>query len=230
MKQLLILISLLTIFPLLSQAQKAIDSGQVTMEITDVKAEDAAIGQQMEMMKGTKTIMTFNADYSMVSLNMMEGLISMKTMTVSATGDSKMYMDAMGMKYVVPMEKAEKDKMISGKVSDEFNIEYDKSDTKEIAGYQCYKAVATHSGGNQIITAYITEEIDADPNLLQGFEYLSLTGFPLEYTADDASGTSITFTATDFTTEIDEAVFNVDESGYQKMSLEEFSKMGGMGF
>lgn len=229
MRNILFVFGLLGLFTSVSQAQKTVDTGQITMEITAVDSEDASVKEQMGMMKGSKTILAFNNMHSMLTMNMMEGLISMKTITTLSSGDSKMYMDAMGMKYLVPMSKTEKDKMImeqGGDDFDKFNIEYDKSDKKEIAGYTCYKATVISKDAGPQITAYITEDIKADPKLLQGFEKFELNGFPLEYSMGDGTA-SMTFTATSFDTDIDKSVFDIDESEYQTMSLDEFTKMGG---
>jgi hypothetical protein len=214
-------------------AQKTITEGQITMELTDVKASDPAVKEQMAMMGGSKTVVAFNTEYSAMELNMMEGLVKMKTITTLDSGNSKMYMDAMGMQYVIPMTKVEKDKMIAeqtGGKDAKYEISYDKKDTKEIAGYKCHKAVIKNENDPiQTINCYVTEKIKADAKVLSGFEAVDLVGFPLEYSMGGAD-MSMTFTAKEFSTEVDQSVFKVDETKYKEMSLEEFSKMGGMGF
>ena len=213
-------------------AQKTITEGQITMELSDISSSDPAIKEQMAMMGGSKTVVAFNQQYSAMELNMMEGLVKMKTITTLDSGNAKMYMDAMGMKYVIPMTKAEKQKMIAeqtGGADVDFTVAYDKKDTKEIAGYKCHKAVIKNgSDSGQTINCYVTEKIKADAKVLSGFEAVDLVGFPLEYSMGD-SAMSMTFTAKEFSTDIDEAIFKVDESKYTEMSLEDFSKMGGMG-
>jgi len=201
------------------------------MTLVSVDADEEAIKQQASMMAGSKSIISFNEQYSSMDLNMMEGMISMKTITDLDSGDSKMLMDAMGMKYVIPMSQEERNKMIKEQSGgSKFAIQYDKSDTKEIAGYQCYKAKAVNPDNvDTMIECYITEEIKANPKVLQGFEHIDLAGFPLEYTIGSTE-MGMTFTTEKFSKEVDDSVFNFDAKGYQKMSFEEFSKMGGMGF
>lgn len=230
MKQLVFLFIFIGLtFPTI--AQKQINEGQITMILTHVDAEDEAIKQQAQMMSGSQTIVSFNQDYSALNISMMEGMISMKTITELSSGDSKMFMDAMGMKYVIPMSKSEKNQMVTEQAgNDGFSVEYDKSDTKLIAGYNCYKATVVNDNDIVVLECYITSEISADPKLLQGFEYIDLEGFPLEYTMGQES-MKMTFTASEFSTNVEESEFRVNEADYQTMSFEEFSRMGGgMGF
>ncbi len=231
MKYSLLLFCTLVCLSVTSVAQETVTRGQITMTLLDVDTEDEDMSQHAQLMTGSKSIVSFNEKYSSMELNMMEGMISMKTITNLEQGDSQMYVDAMGMKYVIPISKEERNEMIKKNAGDgDFQITYDKAETKVIAGYTCYKATVTHpDNADTMITCYVTEEIKADPKVLQGFEQIDLVGFPLEYTIG-SSEMGVTFTTQEFSKGVDDSVFEFDAKGYQKMSFEEFSKMGGMGF
>ena len=65
--------------------------------------------------------------------------------------------------------------------------------------------------------------------MVQGLEAFDLDGFPLEYSMI-MDQVSMTYQAQEISEKIDESEFEIDESGYRKVSLEEFMKsMGGFG-
>ena len=113
------------------------------MEIVDASSTDSQVATQLEMMKGTKISVSYMGEKSLTKMNMMGGLINVDV-KMSENGDMDMYMDMMGQKMWIPSTKAELDlaKAEAGASDPEFV--YDESDTKEIAGFQCYKVTMTN--------------------------------------------------------------------------------------
>jgi len=70
-------------------------------------------------------------------------------------------------------------------------------------------------------------------SLMQGVEASKLNGTPLEYSLSGSQqgiSFSMTFTATDIKTSVDQSVFQIDTEGYKEVTLEQMQSMGGMGF
>ncbi|MEL6389716.1 MAG: hypothetical protein AAFQ02_06115 [Bacteroidota bacterium] len=210
-------------------SQVTAQEGTIILEISDVKAEgDAA--QFAEMMRGTQTEVFYRGEESAVKMNMMGGMVNIKMHQRQAEG-MDMLLDAMGQKIWVNSPPAE---LMKQKMSaPEMDITYDKSDTKTIAGFDCYKMMATIDGpqGESQLTGYITEDLKIDAQVMQGIDMSQFAGFPLEYTMV-AGPVEMTITTKEFSKEIaDASVFEINTSGYQKMSMEELQNMaGGMGF
>jgi len=131
-------------------------------------------------------------------------------------------MDMMGQKKAVVLDKEQRDKMNPNPEDPEFQY---MDETKEIAGYDCKKALMTMNSGEQEVTLEIfyTDEID---NVgLNQFE--GLKGFPLQYST--SMGNFIMTLTADKVEEkkVSEEAFAVPD-GYEHISLEELQKsMGG---
>lgn len=214
-------------------AQEEISKGYIKMEITDVSAEDEQMAAGLEMMKGTESEVYFNGKQSVTIMNMMGGMVKM-TNHMSEAGDLNMLMDAMGQKMHVESSKLDMDKMKAENPSatSELDYAYDEDDTKEIAGYKCFKMTATVPGEETpMISAYVTEDITASAALIQGVDLNDFRGFPLEFTVTMQGMMSLTTTTVDFKKGLDDmSVFDIKADGYQKMSMEDFMKNAGGGF
>ncbi len=208
-----------------------ISEGKVVMEMSEVSSSDPQIAQMAEMMKGTTSTIYFQGEKSLMSMNMMGGMIDMKVLS-HPDGSSDMLMNMMGQKMHIPITKAEQDraKAEAGESQPDFDIESFPTDTKTIAGFNCHKiALKPKEGDNISITAYVTKEIKTSANVMQNIDMKKLEGFPLEYSIN-TNGMTMTFTAKSVDNKVDAKVFEINTSGYTKMSLEEFTKMtGGMG-
>ncbi len=206
-------------------AQKTLDKGTIKMEITKVGSEDAQLAQQLEMMKGTSFDIIFKGEESITKTSMMGGMINMDIKMNKESGKMDMYMDMMGQKMWIETDAAEAQK---GQVKP--TVELMKSDTKEILGYKTYKVNITNPESPDMkISAYISEEIKAPVNGIQGLQAVELPGFPLLVMIESAQ-MSMTMETKNLSGEMDEAALNVDTSGHKKMTMEEFQKsMGGMG-
>lgn len=224
---------LLTLFIGSISAQKEISEVYIKMEITEASSENQEMAQMLEMMKGTETEVYYKDGRSLTKMNMMGGMINIKNV-VESDGNTDMYMDAMGNKMHVESTKLEAEKLKAENPNpmNDLEFEYDKSDTKTIAGYKCYKMIAkvkdADADGLQV-HGYITEDIKINASI-QGVDVSEFPGFPLEFVMDVPGTMKMVMSTVDIKDSVDGGVFKIDNSGYKKMSMEEFmSAMGGMG-
>lgn len=208
------------------------DKGTITLEITDVTSDNPQVAAFAEGMKGSETIVFFRGAESLTRVNMMGGMVKIDV-KIDAEENSDMLMDAMGNKIWVPSTKLEQARMKaeSDNPMDEMEISYDKADTKEIAGYQCYKmTVEFPDAEDSGIVGYVTEAITIRPNFIRGVDISEFEGFPLEFTFSNPQ-MNMTMSTKSIETTLDESVFDLNTSGYQKMTMAEFAEMSrGMGF
>ncbi|MBK8080591.1 MAG: hypothetical protein IPK25_10080 [Saprospiraceae bacterium] len=124
-------------------AQKTINEGVVKMEISDISSNDPQTASALEMMKGSIFEIYFTEKENLTLVNMMGGLMEMKIHVNDADNVMNMYMDMMGQKYLVESKANESITAEQKEAASKMKIEYDKNDTKEIAGYKCYKMKIT---------------------------------------------------------------------------------------
>ena len=194
-------------------------TGAVTYEMTMPDNE------QMAQMGSNTIKISFNEKSTATQMDMMGGMVSMKTITVDKnnTQDTRVLMDAMGEKYEITGETNGFGNSNMGSLKDAESVIYDKKDTKEILGYKCYKATVKMAGGKTSIF-YLTEAI-ASQSLSS--DKLKLTGFPLEIEAGEGE-TRVVMKATAFDKAPSATCFTVPE-GYNKVTQEELQqKFGGM--
>jgi len=229
MKHLINLFLLLVPFVAIT-AQKTIDKGYVKMEITDVSSEDPQMAMGLEMMKGSVTEIFFMEGKYRTAMNMMGGMVKMDNMVDVSSNKMDMLFDAMGNKMWVDtnLDDAKKNKPSAQNMED-FKVDYDKSQTKKILGYNAYKATVSVPNGGMTVEGWVTEDIKTDANIIQGMEDLKLQGFPLQFSIVSPQ-MKLTFAATEIKETVDENKFVLKTDGYKKMTMEEFTKtMGGMG-
>lgn len=227
MKKIFLFILALSFITTSMFAQKKIkEKGFVKYTITDVK------GEGTEMMKGSTVSIFITEDKTHTDMNMMDGMMVIKTYVDTKNEKTTMLIDVMGKKTSVDVTKEEMEE-IKEKNKDEDSktvYTYDKKITKKILGYKCYQVKVKSTKGSEMIM-FITEKIDLNPAAAEGMEgqsiidYNSLKGFPLEYTIVVKQGTTMTYTAKEVSGKVDESVFDIDDEGYKKMTMEEFSKM-----
>lgn len=126
----LLLVLLLGVSFTTLSAQKTLTEGTIVFEITDISSDDPAISQQMAMMKGSTMSILLSGDQQMTEMSMMNGMIKQKMLIDMESGNTDMFMDAMGqkMKVNIPASEEETDES-------ETEIEYFTDDRKTIAGY-----------------------------------------------------------------------------------------------
>lgn len=193
-------------------------TGAVTYEMTMPDNEEMAA-------MGTNTIkISFNEKSSATQMDMMGGMISVKTITLDKTNakDTRMLMDMMGKKYEVTGESEGFGNTDLASLKDAESITYDKKDTKVILGYKCYKAIVKMTGGT-VSNFYVTEAIAVQTKAEEKFK---LTGFPLEIEVNTERG-KVIMVATAFDKEPSATCFSVPE-GYKKVTQEELQQeLGG---
>ena len=211
------------------------NQGALVMEITEATSDNPQIAAQLAMMEGTETNVYFKDGQSLTRINMMGGMV-MIDMLSKANGDTDMLFNMMGQKIWVASTKAEQELFAADNENllADLEVSYDESDTKTIAGFECYKMTASAPANEDFaLEAYITDQIKIDASVIRGVDITKFRGFPLEYIINNGT-MQMTITASTFSTEVDDSVFEIDTNGYTKMTMEEFmtqmGQMGGMGF
>jgi hypothetical protein len=202
-------------------AQTALKKGSVTykMEMTGNDEASAMMGE-------STMAVHFDEKMQATDMNMMGGMMLMKTITpVGNLKDSKMTIEVMGMKYEIIEigEEALKAGKGVGNLENALEVSYDKKDTKEIAGFKCYKAIVKMNDGTTN-DFYITEGLAVQDSK---DAKVKLAGYPLQMKTTTQQG-EMTMTATSFSKELPKDCFTIGE-GFTKVTMEEFQKqMGGM--
>ena len=191
-----------------------------------VKYTMTSDNENMAMMGDVIITNYFNQTDNAIEIDMMGGMMITKIYTKFSDPKKPIVtMDAMGNKFQI----SEVDEKAKGGTdfTDLKNVEsitYDKKDTKQIAGYSCYKADIKYNNGKTAVF-YLTEKINVkkvdDPE-----EKIKLEGFPLEMVIESEEGT-LTITATEVSKELPENSFVISDE-YEKITMEELQeKMGG---
>jgi GLPGLI family protein len=193
-------------------------TGAVTYEMTMPDNEEMAA-------MGTNTIkISFNEKSSATQMDMMGGMISVKTISLDKNNakDTRMLMDMMGKKYEVTGGADGFGNTDVATLKDAESVTYDKKDTKEILGYKCYKAIVKMSGGT-MSNFYITEAIAVQS---KADDKIKLAGFPLEIEVNSEKG-KVIMKATAFDKAPSTNCFTIPE-GYKKVTQEELQQeLGG---
>lgn len=193
-------------------------TGAVTYDMTMPDNE------QMAQMGSNTIKISFTEKSTATQMDMMGGMISIKTITTDKNNikDTRMLMDAMGSKYEITGEAENMGKNDFGSLKDAESVTYDKKDTKEILGFKCYKAVVKMNTGG-VSNFYITEAIATQG---KATDKLKLNGFPLEIEAGEGD-TKVILKATAFEKTVSDKCFVVPE-GYKKVTQEELQQeLGG---
>ncbi len=212
---------LLFILPLTTLAQ--LKEGHIKFNV-EISSDDPQMAAMIGMFNGTTFDTYFNEKNTRTEINM-NGFA--KT-TAIASNDSKKVltlMEIMGTKKAVLMD-------VDDLASDEKSKEVAKTeinvttDTKEILGYKCTKAIMTDKDGNDLVI-WFTNEIKVDKKGQKYFDE-GIEGFPLEFEVL-AQGMKMKFTATELDKKLDVAkdFFSMKiPEGYTEATLEEMKKMG----
>ena len=201
-----------------AMAQKGFEGTVVFgIEYKDLPAEMAAF----ESMLPDETVIKIKGDQSRTEQSMGMG---MKQATIFDTKKNQgtLLLDMMGKKTAVEMSSEQMEKQRGDKAKD-LDIQYIDGDVKQIAGFNCKKAIIKTEAGLEM-ELYYSEELPAGASR----EFKGLKGFPLEYTI--ASGPmKMKLTASSVKQESIDKSFFVIPDGYEKQTFEEFQKtMGAM--
>lgn len=200
--------------------------GTLVMEITDASSDNPQVAPFADGMKGSQTLVYFKDGQTLTKVNMMGGMIKVDVHN-DKEKNMDLLMDAMGNKIWVSSTKLEQDKMKAGVDNplEYMEITYDESDTKSIAGFDCYKMVVEFPDAEgYAIEGYVTEQIEVRPNIIQNVDISELKGFPLEFDFTNPQ-MNITMSALSYGETVDQSVFEKNTAGYQKMTMEEFAEL-----
>lgn len=221
MKKLIQLVGVIAILALAGNAvaQKKVTEGKIVYGITLSGDADG----MMAAMMPTEMTMRFKGTKARTEM------ISSMSETVILT-DSKVknegtiLLDIMGSKYAMKMDeksiKEQEDKLPKYEVKE-------TTETKDIAGYKCKKAILTNTANKEEVIVYYTEDIPNMENTLTA-QFKSLKGMPMEFTAK-MNEVSMTLLVKSITKEkVEDAAFLVP-SEYKVVTQEELMKEFGGG-
>ncbi len=210
-------------------AQRKISEGFIQMEITEISSDDPTMNSMLGFAKNMVTTMHFTKEKSLVTVNVMGGMFSTKTLTNFETSETLMLVDAMGQKYAVKTDNAESIENI-GKNNSNIIIDIDKSVTETIVGIKCFKVVISNPDQPDMkMTAFCTKEITIEAKFIKQLDPALFPGFPLKFSFS-FEGMNITYEATKFENSFDKNILNLSTDGYDMLTQEEIEKkMGGLG-
>ena len=197
--------------------------GKITysMEFT---SDNPDMAMYTSMMQGSKMELSFMPGKSKAAISM-GAMGTMATTTDEKADKSLMLMDMMGQKMAIQgtLSETEKDpEALASMPKYTFEI---TNETKVIAGYTCFKVIASLEDGTQT-EMWITKDIAA---YTKGQQYFNkdIPGFPMEYSVSQ-QGMVIKMTVTDISKTVDKKAFDMKvPDGYQVKTMDEMKSMGG---
>ncbi|MFY7989254.1 MAG: hypothetical protein ACOVO3_00885 [Fluviicola sp.] len=197
--------------------------GKITysMEFT---SDNPDMAMYTSMMQGSKMELSFMPGKSKAAISM-GAMGTMVTTTDEKADKSLMLMDMMGQKMAMTgtLSEQEKDPEAAAAMP-KFTFEI-TNETKVIAGYTCFKAIATLEDGTQT-EMWFTKDISANTKGQQYFNK-DMPGFPMEYSVNQ-QGMVIKMTVTDISKTVDKKAFDMKiPDGYTVKTMDELKSMGG---
>ena len=221
------LVLFVSFFSVKTNAQKYTE-GYLKFEISDFKADKADDPQMKmvgDMVKGTTTKLYFKKDKALTKINSMGGMSVIKVL-VDKDGNSDMYMEMMGQKFLVKMDKKKAEELKKEQNLDDQEYIHHKDKTKEILGMKAHLVEVKTKDQEPKVELWVTNEIDTKAMVQQGMNNDEIGGFPLEYTVTIPGQFSMTTKAVKFKKSFDDSVFDFDKSGYQEKTIDELKGMG----
>jgi len=192
-------------------------TGTIVYNITygdDVDTQTAAMMPKTMkiIVKGKKTSMEINM-----------GMGTSITVFDTEKNEGFTLMDMMGQKLAMKMSSEDIDK----KNADVPDVDTEiTGETKEIAGYNCKKAIIKPKDGSEMITVYFTDELGAGTINMNNPIFKNIDGIMLEFSVNEG-GMKMTYTAVKVEKKkVSDKEFEMPE-GYKVMTMEEFSNMYG---
>ncbi|MEN8225012.1 MAG: DUF4412 domain-containing protein [Bacteroidota bacterium] len=134
--------------------------------------------------------------------------------------------DMMGMKYYY----VETEEDLAESMKTDAQVEVDiKSETKEVAGYECKKAVITVNleGEEMLFTVYFTEEIESASFSMDNAYFQDIPGTLMEFEIEAGQGMTMKMAAISVEKKnISDSEFEVPE-GFEQKTKDEMMQMGG---
>lgn len=231
-KTIIALVLFISFISIKTNAQKY-TKGYMKFEISDFKADNADDPQMKmveDMLKGTITKLYFTKERALTKINSMGGMSVMKII-VDKDGNSEMYMEMMGQKFLIKMDKKKAEELAKEKGNEKPEYIHHKDKTKEILGMTAHFVEVKSKAQGPKIEMWVTNDIDTKAMVQQGIDNDELGGFPLEYTMAIPGQFSMTTKAVKFKEDFKDSVFDFDKSGFQEKTIEELKSMGmGGGF
>jgi GLPGLI family protein len=197
-------------------------SGVITYKISypgmEIDASMAAMMPKMATLSIKENMSKF--EISMGQMGKQIQIIDGEAKTVTTV------MDMMGQKfYYVESE----DEIMAEEGSGDVKVDI-KDETKEIAGYECTKAVVTvtESGEEMMFTVFFTEEIGSSSLNIDNPYFKEIPGAMLEFEIDTGAGTMKMEALSIDKKKLSDADFEVPE-GYEKKTSAEIKQMFGGG-
>ena len=232
-KNFLILALAILGFSNFSNAQK-ITKGYVKYEITDftpADPNDPQMNMVASMIKGTVTKLYFDGDEAYTKISAMGGSQVTKILK-NKDGSTDLYMDIMGQKIHTKITKEEQEKLEKEQGDKKPEYVHHKDKTKKILGFDTHLVTVKPEEGKEEaeVELWVTDQIQTDGTVQQGWDNKDFEGFPLEYTIKIKDQFSMTTKATEFKKDFDKSVFNFDKTGYKDLTIDQLKNMGGGGF
>jgi GLPGLI family protein len=209
-------LTILTLFSFQTIAKEF--KGVITYKIT---IEGSGVTDEMKTMMPKTMIMTILGNKARSEMVMSMG----KTVSIT-NGDDKStitLMDMMGQKIAMQSSYDEIMKELGDSPKTKVEV---TSETKEIAGYTCKKAIVTIEEENQEIIVYYTEELGTSALNFDNPQFKDINGVMLEFEMPSDSF-SMHFTAVSVEKKsVSESEFTIPE-GYQIKTKEELKSMFG---
>lgn len=197
--------------------------GKITYSM-EFSSDNPDMAMYTSMMQGSKMELSFMPGKSKAAISM--GAMGTMTTTTDEKADKTlMLMDMMGQKMAITgtLSETENDPETAAAMP-KYTFEITK-ETKVIAGYTCFKTIATLEDGTQT-EMWFTKDIAANTKGQQYFNK-DMPGFPMEYSVTQ-QGMTIKMTVTDISKTVDKKAFDMKvPDGYQVKTIDEMKSMGG---
>ena len=202
-------------------AQKTIREGKL---IYAISYPDMELDANMAAMLPVESVVYFNEDFSRTETAMGMGMSSASIVN-SKTGGVTTLMDMMGTKSAIVMtDEQVKDARKKSEASG-LKVEI-TNETKEIAGYECKKAILKDETSNISFEVYFTDKINSYAQMSS--EWKDLKGCPMEFTVEQG-GMKFQMVAKSVSAEpVAVDMFKIP-SDYKIVTQEEMMKMLGAG-
>lgn len=216
MKKLLAL-ALSTTIGISSFAQKVVS--ELTLVYDASLSSGSAEPRMADALDGSTTTLYIKGHLSRVE--MVSALFSSTTIHDSKSGNAVVLREVSGQKLLIRMNSdnwQEKNRRYK-------DIEFKNTgETKNIAGYNCKKAVATLKDGSSFVVYYTPDLIPENRNY--DYQFRSLNGLPLEYELNMGKMT-IKYTVSKVNLNpVPASKFDIPKSGYREMTYDESKKSG----
>jgi GLPGLI family protein len=216
MKKLLALALSITI-GISSFAQKVVS--ELTLVYDASISSGSAEPRMADALDGSTTTLYIKGHLSRVE--MVSALFSSTTIHDSKSGNAVVLREVSGQKLLIRMNSdnwQEKNRRYK-------DIEFKNTgETKNIAGYNCKKAVATLKDGSSFVVYYTPDLIPENRNY--DYQFRSLNGLPLEYELNMGKMT-IKYTVSKVNLNpVPASKFDIPKSGYREMTYDESKKSG----